>query len=538
MDELQLGTTFAFRQFVYHEGQITPEHKTHEKVKSIPTTQLVSRIILSNGTTVSYDYDAEERITSVTESYTVAGTSVTNTTLYTYDALGQLLTETVNGEVVNSMGYDNYGNITKKNGKTYTYGNTVWKDLLTKVGTGENADIVYDAQGNPTQYLGHTLTWEKGRQLKSFDSNTYTYNANGIRTSKTVNGVKHTYMLEGSKILCEKWENHTLLPLYDNEEGVCGVLYDHVPYYFAKNLQGDVIAILDKDAQTVARYSYDAWGVCTNATTYTDLTNGIDIATVNPFRYRSYYYDKETSLYYLQSRYYDAGIGRFISADNPEIVSSALNTANMSTNKYCYCQNSPSNDTDECGSTARAILKMIGNFIFGFFGGMSGWYLANVTINLAERKENIYEMNDTWGIYIAEGVKSGASSIFGNKVVYQIITVVGAAVLKQFIDYLIGKSSFNYRLFLRDIIIGIAFVALTHIVPTALKKLTNKNKKISNKWLAKLKGMVKKIADFLINKLRNSINKLISFFKNTFVKRFSISYAKRIGKKLLEIFSK
>lgn len=199
-DELQLGTTFAFRQFVYHEGQITPEHKTHEKVKSIPTTQLVSRIILSNGTTVSYDYDAEERITSVTESYTVAGTSVTNTTLYTYDALGQLLTETVNGEVVNSMEYDNYGNITQKNGKTYTYGNTVWKDLLTKVGTGENADIVYDAQGNPTHYLGHTLTWEKGRQLKSFDSNTY--NANGIRTSKTVRRFKmyialqHTYFVD------------------------------------------------------------------------------------------------------------------------------------------------------------------------------------------------------------------------------------------------------------------------------------------------------------------------------------------------------
>ena len=87
------------------------------------------------------------------------------------------------------------------------------------------------------KYFGHTLTWEKGRQLKSFDSNTYTYNANGIRTSKTVNGVKHTYMLDGNKILCEKWENHALLPLCDNEEGVCGVLYDHVPYYFARTYE-------------------------------------------------------------------------------------------------------------------------------------------------------------------------------------------------------------------------------------------------------------------------------------------------------------
>ena len=68
----------------------------------------------------------------------------------------------------------------------------------------------YDAQGNPTSYLGHTLTWEKGRQLKSFTKSdgtaiAYTYNANGIRTSKTVNGVKHTYMLDGTKVLKEVW---------------------------------------------------------------------------------------------------------------------------------------------------------------------------------------------------------------------------------------------------------------------------------------------------------------------------------------------
>ena len=111
------------------------------------------------------------------------------------------------------------------------------------------------------KYLGHTLTWEKGRQLKSFDSNTYTYNANGIRTSKTVNGVKHTYILDGNKILREMWGSNTLIPLYDNENNVCGITYNNVPYYFIKNLQGDIIAILDKDAQTVARYSYDAWGV-------------------------------------------------------------------------------------------------------------------------------------------------------------------------------------------------------------------------------------------------------------------------------------
>lgn len=162
-DELQLGTDFISRQFVYHAGKVTDTHKDNAKVKSSATTQLVSQIILSDGRTLSYEYDAEERITKVTDS-------VDGTTTYTYDALGQLLEEKVNGKVVNSMEYDNNGNITKKNGKEYAYGDAKWKDLLTGF---DGKTISYDAQGNPTSYLGKTLTWEKGRQLKSFGGNTY-----------------------------------------------------------------------------------------------------------------------------------------------------------------------------------------------------------------------------------------------------------------------------------------------------------------------------------------------------------------------------
>lgn len=333
-DELQLGTDFVSRQFVYHAGKVTEEHKTNAKVKSSATTQLVSQIILSNGTTLSYGYDAEERITSVVETYTVDDTPITNTTIYTYDALGQILTETVNGEVVNSMEYDNYGNITKKNGKAYTYGDAKWKDLLTGF---DGKTIEYDAQGNPVKYLGHTLTWEKGRQLKKFDNIEYTYNANGIRTSKIVNGIKHEYALDGTKIIRETWGDNTLIPLYDNEDGVCGILYNDTPYYFINNLQGDVIAIVDKDAKTVARYSYDAWGTITNAVTYTELTNGVDIATINPFRYRGYYYDEEIELYYLQSRYYDANCGRFINMDEAIMIS--IEYAPLKHNLFTYCGN-------------------------------------------------------------------------------------------------------------------------------------------------------------------------------------------------------
>ncbi|MBO7273331.1 MAG: RHS repeat-associated core domain-containing protein [Clostridia bacterium] len=341
-DELQLGTGYVSRQFSYCGGQITATHKQNNIAKSEPTTQLVKRITLTGDRTLDYEYDAEERITKVTDS-------VDGVTEYTYDALGQLKTETKEGKTT-KFEYDNYGNITAKakgvvdeNGNfveeskiTYEYGNEGWRDLLTSY---NGQSITYDAQGNPTSYLGHALTWEKGRQLKKFDNIEYTYNANGIRTSKKVNGVLHTYTLDGTKILRETWDGNTLLPLYDNEDGVCGILYNNVPYYFIKNLQGDVIAIVNKDAQTVARYSYDAWGVCTVT------QDSVGIANINPFRYRGYYYDEDIGLYYLQSRYYDASVGRFSNADdtlyviwsnsilNQNLVSFAENTGIMN-NEY------------------------------------------------------------------------------------------------------------------------------------------------------------------------------------------------------------
>ena len=366
-DELQLGTGFVSRQFHYHAGEVTQEHIDAGKLKSTATTQLVSQIVLSNGRTLSYEYDAEERITKVTDS-------VDGVTEYTYDALGQLLTETKDGETINTMVYDNYGNIVSKNGKTYTYDST-WKDLLISC---DGQSITYDAQGNPTSYLGHTLTWEKGRQLKSFDNTQYTYNANGIRTSKTVNGVEHTFVLDGTKILKESWNGNTIIPMYDNEDAVCGIQYNGEPYYFFKNLQGDIIAITDKDAKVVAKYSYDAWGVCTISQDSSDC----GIAAVNPFRYRGYYYDIEIGLYYLQSRYYNPTVGRFVNSDAMEYI--YYEGQNIGTNVFAYCENDPVNNMDPNGTFtlfACIIIGVIVGAVAGavaskmIYGKVNGWWV-------------------------------------------------------------------------------------------------------------------------------------------------------------------
>ena len=178
-------------------------------------------------------------------------------------------------------------------------------------------------------------------EVASFDGNTYTYNANGIRISKNTNGVTHTYTLDGTKILREAWGNNTLVPLYDNEDSVCGILYNNVPYYFIKNLQGDVVAIVAKNSQIIARYSYDVWGVPEIKSDSSDCR----IATINPFRYRSYYYDEEIGLYYLQSRYYNANIGRFANTD--KVIGS--NDDHAAYALFSYCGNSPISRCDNGG---------------------------------------------------------------------------------------------------------------------------------------------------------------------------------------------
>ena len=357
-DELQLGKGFLNRTFTYHDGVVSDQHEEANKRVSDPTTTLVKEIKFANGRTIQYEYDNEERITRVVDS-------VEGTTVYTYDALGQLLTETKGEGPAKAVTYDLYGNITTKNGVAYGYdSNGAWKDLLTSVG---NQTISYDANGNPTTYLGHSLAWEKGRQLKQFDTFTYKYNNEGVRIEKIENCKIHKYVVEGSTILkeivtdaCCNGNGYTNEYLYDLDGTVCGIKHNDAVFYFYKNLQGDVIAITDETGAVVAKYSYDAWGKCT-----IDQDNSAcNIATLNPFRYRGYYYDSEIEMYYLQSRYYDPEIGRFINADSVETLN-ATNGA-FGCNLFAYCHNDPIDNKDSAGNLiAETIFKIFAGIIFG-----------------------------------------------------------------------------------------------------------------------------------------------------------------------------
>ena len=113
-------------------------------------------------------------------------------------------------------------------------------------------------------------------------------------------------------------------------------------YYFQRNLQGDVVAIYNKNGTLKAKYLYDAWGNCTISSETTDY----DVANANPIRYRGYYYDSDTGLYYCNARYYSPKWRRFTSPDDtfflhPENVNGL--------NLYCYCGNDPLNRCDPSG---------------------------------------------------------------------------------------------------------------------------------------------------------------------------------------------
>jgi len=328
------------------------------------TSTVVATGTYSN-TSYTYTYDVDGNITQIVDGN---GKKIS----YVYDDLGQLLRE--NNQVLGKTyvyTYDNGGNRTSKKTyayttgalgtvtgtESYTYSTGAWKDQLTQIKKNDvvTATFSYDAIGNPTTFNGYTLTWH-GRQLKEMEKVgsviEFVYNADGIRTSKTVNNVEHIYTLNGTQIVSESWYNNLLIYLYDESGSPIGMQYRTTSYaantfdtfYFEKNLQGDIIAVYNENGVKVLSYTYDAWG--NQSTTWHDRTGTNLNAIHNPFRYRGYYYDTETQLYYLQSRYYNPAWGRFLNADG--LVSTG--TGILGYNMYAYCNNNPVMYIDPSGA--------------------------------------------------------------------------------------------------------------------------------------------------------------------------------------------
>ncbi len=238
-------------------------------------------------------------------------------------------------------------------------------NVLVKI-IDETEKILYDEIGNPTTYLGANMWW-RGRKLTSYRKDgvdlLFTYDASGLRGSKTVGSVKTTYQYVGDKLYYENRGNgKELYYFYDSFGNLSAISYfngtEHTMYYALTNSHGDVLGLYDAWGKKVAAYDYDAWG---NATVYkvTQNENGNNvhsapastdddhISVVNPIRYRGYYYDAETGFYYVSSRYYDPEIGRWINADDIAYLGTGGLT---SYNLFAYCGNNPVMGYDPYGT--------------------------------------------------------------------------------------------------------------------------------------------------------------------------------------------
>ena len=285
-------------------------------------------------TLVAYEYDAQNQLTKETyyDGKGSAAGNITRTISYTYDTAGNILSETrtEDGETTT---------------KTYGYGDSEWADLLTEV---DGQAITYDASGNPTSYFGRTMTWTNGRQLKTSTTHalgsvlksTYTYDADGIRKTKTVpinrRGLTctYTFVTQNGKVVRQSWRTESIDFFYDESGRPFAMTYqsaddDPQTYYYVLNLQGDVVKLVDASGAEAASYEYDAWGNV--------LSQSGSMASTNPLRYRGYYHDSETGFYYLQSRYYDPAMHRFINVDSYASTGQGF----IGTNMFAYCHNSP-----------------------------------------------------------------------------------------------------------------------------------------------------------------------------------------------------
>lgn len=394
------NSSFLTREYAYLAGSGAND-----------TTTLVGSLTnkKGNGTTLNswtYSYDAAGRITSIADG--------TNTWTYTYDAQGQLLTETLGtGDDAQTWtySYDTGGNIrsvtspgielpdipnpfdpgipippqpnlpmgsgeggessriiTRPFPNTYSYDNEQWPDLLTAY-NGHN--ISYDAIGNPTTwYDGAIMTWARGRQLAGIsatadhDALSFTYNSEGLRLTKTVgtgsSAELHRYTWQGNKLIAESFGTSELEFFYDESGQPYALLVRDLStatpteawYFYVTNLQGDVVMLLDASGNTFAEYSYNAWGNVLNASG--------SLAEVNPLRYRGYYYDVESGLYYVSSRYYDPEICRWINADSFASTGQGIVGCNM----FAYCLNNPTNLIDKTGHDAGTLAAEWGTYMW------------------------------------------------------------------------------------------------------------------------------------------------------------------------------
>ena len=309
---------------IHNDEEVVKNSYTYKKKNGLDSNVVETEVITINNQTITrtYETDSLNRIVNIYDS-------VFGNDYYRYSNEGYLIQNNSktydfdeNGDIINindiSLQYTN-GKLTKVGNDTLTYNGfklSTWK-------------------GWTFDFFGKILKSMVKQGLSIF----FKYNHSGLRTEKTVGSTTTKFIYEGSKLIRQTSAYFDIDFNYNEYDELIGFKYNNEQYYYVRDVLRNILGIVDTNGNLVVKYRYDAWGnhqvLDANGTVVTDASF---IGNINPFRYKGYYYDVETQLFYCNSRYYSPELCRWISPDSIEYLDpESINGLNL----YTYCGNNP-----------------------------------------------------------------------------------------------------------------------------------------------------------------------------------------------------
>ncbi len=427
-------------------SRLCAEYISYRKVGD-HATNMPATIWFANGTDIKenlrYKYDRCGNIAQITQNGD-------NAVSYEYDGLNRL--ERENNQLLNKtviFTYDANGNIanrceypyTVKNGEelselTCKHFDYIYDgDRLIKILSADGEEqFAYNNLGSPTTYRNKQLQWQYGRLLTKYGDTTFEYDGLGRRIKKS--DIKYVYDSEGKLV----GGSDGIYYIYD-DKGIAGFAIPGYGFHFyRKDAQGNIIAILDTNGNVVVRYEYDAWGnhkvLDGNGNEITDPEH---IGHLNPIRYRGYFYDEETGLYYLQTRYYDPTIGRFISQDGIEYADPQTPNG---INLYAYCANNPVMAVDPMGNSWKSFWSKVGRFFAGVASIVIGAAITitNLGLSLISPLHTVFSEIGLSLTFYGAGL---IGSVF-NSQIYSDMSAIGWNPFNSNVDAVMGSNILSF----------------------------------------------------------------------------------------------
>jgi len=229
---------------------------------------------------------------------------------------------------------------------------------------------------------------------------------------------------------------------YDSNGQLVSINYNGTEYYYIRNGQNDIIGLADSTGAVVVNYTYNSFGEVLSITG----SQASDLGAANPYRYRGYRFDTETGYYYLQSRYYDPGMGRFINADSSDIISSLSNDLTQ-INIYTYAINNPINHVDPNGNLVW-VLGPILTFALGCLGLFAAAYAMITGVKVFNLINSPKQIEYTLIYAIGTGMFVGlpvATALFLQTVISDYAPIIYAIIVGTYISMFSGPVTLTMK---------------------------------------------------------------------------------------------